>query len=92
MNRRLPKRGFHNPFRKQMAVLNVGDLVKLAQGRSELDLQEWIEKGRIKKAGDGVKVLGRGEVSVPLSVRAHFFSGSARRKILDAGGRIEEIA
>jgi len=92
LNRRLPKRGFHNPFRKQMAVLNVGDLVKLAQGRSELDLQEWIEKGRIKKAGDGVKVLGRGEVSVPLSVRAHFFSGSARRKILDAGGRIEEIA
>jgi large subunit ribosomal protein L15 len=92
LNRRLPKRGFHNPFRKQIAVLNLDDLVKLAQGRSDLDLQQWIEEGRIKKARDGVKVLGRGEVPSPLSVRAHFFSGSARKKILDAGGRIEEIA
>jgi len=92
LNRRLPKRGFHNPFRKQIAVLNLDDLVKLAQGRSDLDLQQWIEEGRIKKARDGVKVLGRGEVPSPLSVRAHFFSESARKKILDAGGRIEEIA
>lgn len=92
LNRRLPKRGFHNPFRKQMAVLNLDDLLRLAQGSPEVDLQRWVEEGRIKKARDGVKVLGRGEVSGPLLVRAHFFSESAKRKIREAGGRIEEIA
>lgn len=72
--------------------MNLDDLLRLSGGSSELDLQRWVEEGRIRKSRDGVKVLGRGEVTMPLFVRAHGFSETARRKILQAGGRIEEIA
>lgn len=92
LNRRLPKRGFHNPFRKEPTIVNLDDLVRLSEGTSELDLQKWMEEGRIRRNRDGVKVLGRGEVTAPLFVRAHGFSETARRKILQAGGRVEEIA
>jgi len=92
LNRRLPKRGFHNPFRKEPTIVNLDDLVRLSGGSSELDLQEWMEAGRIRRSRDGVKVLGRGEVTAPLYVRAHGFSETARQKILQAGGRVEEIA
>ncbi|MEW6443683.1 MAG: 50S ribosomal protein L15 [bacterium] len=91
LNRRLPKRGFHNPTRRQMTALNLDDLMRMAAGGLEMDLSQWMEAGRIRKAKDGVKVLGRGEVSAPLSIRAHGFSAGARKKILDAGGKIEEI-
>jgi large subunit ribosomal protein L15 len=91
MNRRLPKRGFTNTFKKQIAALNLDDLDRMAQDQSEVNVLVWIAEGRIKKAKDGVKILGRGEVSRPLKVRAHLFSRTAREKILAAGGTIEEI-
>jgi large subunit ribosomal protein L15 len=91
LNRRLPKRGFTNTFKKQIAALNLDDLVRMAQDLSEVNVQVWVAEGRIKKAKDGVKILGRGELSRPLSVRAHLFSQTAREKILSAGGSIEEI-
>jgi large subunit ribosomal protein L15 len=92
LNRRLPKRGFTNPFRKEIAVLNLDLLERLAGESNAVDVERWIQEGIIKKARDGVKVLGRGELSRPLEVRAHFFSNSAKQKISAAGGRTEEIA
>lgn len=91
LNRRLPKRGFTNTFKKQIATLNLDDLARMAQDLSEVNVQVWVAEGRIKKAKDGVKILGRGELSRPLAVRAHLFSQTAREKILSAGGAIEEI-
>ena len=91
LNRRLPKRGFTNTFKKQIATLNLDDLDRMAQEQSEVNVQVWIAEGRIKRAKDGVKILGRGELSRPLTVRAHLFSHTAREKILAAGGKIEEI-
>jgi len=91
LNRRLPKRGFTNIFKKQIAVINLDDLDKAAQDTTQVDVRTWVEQGRIKNARDGVKVLGRGEITRALTVRAHFFSASAREKILASGGTIEEI-
>ena len=91
LNRRLPKRGFTNTFKKQIAPLNLDDLDRMAREASEVNVQVWVAEGRIKKARDGVKILGRGALSRPLSVRAHQFSQTAREKILAAGGKIEEI-
>lgn len=91
LNRRLPKRGFFNYFRKQIAILNLDDLEKMTPDTSTVDLEAWVVQGRIKKARDGVKVLGRGEISRPLTVRAHYFSETARKKILASGGKIEEV-
>jgi large subunit ribosomal protein L15 len=91
LNRRLPKRGFTNTFKKQIASLNLDDLNRIAQEQSEINVEVLIAEGRIKKARHGVKILGRGELSRPLTVRAHFFSHTAKEKILAAGGTIEEI-
>ncbi len=91
LNRRLPKRGFTNIFRKQIAIINLDDLEKMAGDSAEIDMQDWIKQGYFKKAKDGIKILGRGEISRPMTVRAHKFSDSARKKILAAGGKIEEI-
>jgi len=91
MNRRLPKRGFTNTFKKQIATLNLDDLDRMAPEVSEINVLVWVADGRIKKAKDGVKILGRGELSRPLTVRAHLFSHTAKEKILSAGGKIEEI-
>jgi len=92
LNRRLPKRGFTNIFKKQIAILNLDDIEKIAGDDLEVNLQEWMKKNRIKKARDGIKILGRGEVTRPLTVRAHKFSESARKKIIAAGGKVEEIS
>jgi large subunit ribosomal protein L15 len=91
MNRRLPKRGFTNTFKKQIATLNLDDLDRMAPEASEINVLVWVAEGRIKKARDGVKILGRGEISRPLTVRAHLFSHTAKEKILSAGGTVEEI-
>jgi len=91
LNRRLPKRGFTNIFRKQVAIINLDELEKLAGDSSEINMEDWINDGYIKKAKDGIKILGRGEISRPMTVKAHKFSESARKKILAAGGKVEEI-
>ncbi len=91
MNRRVPKRGFTNIFKKQIAVINLDDLDKMTRDTSSADLEAWANQGLINKAKDGVKVLGRGELSRPLTVRAHYFSETAKQKIVATGGKIEEI-
>ncbi|MTI94213.1 MAG: 50S ribosomal protein L15 [Firmicutes bacterium] len=90
LHQRLPKRGFTNKFRKEYAEVNVSDLNRFADG-TEVTPQLLIENGLIKKLKHGVKVLGTGELSVKLTVKAHGFSKGAEEKIQAAGGSIEVI-
>ena len=89
LHRRLPKRGFTNIFKKRFAVVNVGRFQRLPG--EEFAPERLLELGVVKKLGDGLKVLGTGELSRPIIVRAHLFSASAREKIQAAGGRAETI-
>ncbi len=90
LHRRLPKRGFSNyPFKKDFAVINVARLAKL-EG-DEFSPETLKKSGIIKKLGDGLKVLGAGELTRAITVHAHLFSESAKQKIEAAGGRAEVI-
>jgi len=84
LHRRLPKRGFTNIFRKEYAIINVGRLAQL-EGDT-FDPQRLVELGVIKQLGDGLKVLGSGELARKITVQAHQFSKSALEKIQKAGG------
>ncbi len=86
--RRVPKRGFTNIFRKGVAIVNVRDL---SDFEGEINPELLAEKGLVR-AGLPVKILGDGEVSAALVVKAHHFSRSARAKIEAAGGSCEELA
>jgi large subunit ribosomal protein L15 len=89
LHRRLPKRGFTNIFKKEYAIVNVGRLADL-EGDT-FDPGRLLELGVIKKLGDGLKVLGSGELTRKLNVKAHLFSKSAEEKIKAAGGGVEVI-
>jgi large subunit ribosomal protein L15 len=84
LHRRLPKRGFTNIFKKEYAIVNLGRLEKL-EGDS-FDPGRLLELGVIKKLGAGLKVLGSGDITRRIEVRAHLFSKSALEKIQKAGG------
>ena len=88
--RRLPKRGFNNKWAKEYAEINVKDLNKFDDGAT-VDAAALMEKGIVKKALDGVKVLGNGELEKKLTVKAAKFSKSAAEKIEKAGGKAEVI-
>jgi len=90
--RRLPKKGFRNGrFRTTMAIINVSDLNRFPEG-AEVDPKSVQDAGLVKNLRDGLKVLGKGEINVPLTVKAQHFSKSAERKIAEAGGKTERIA
>jgi large subunit ribosomal protein L15 len=88
--RRLPKRGFNNKWAKEYAEVNIKDLNKFDDGAT-VDVAALKEKGIVKKALDGVKVLGNGELEKKLTVKAAKFSKSAVEKIEKAGGKAEVI-
>lgn len=90
LQRRLPKRGFTNIFRKEYSVVNLADLEKMA-GSDPITPEALKQKGLIKDLKNGVKVLGMGELKTKLTVRAHKFSKSALEKIQAAGGKAEVI-
>ena len=90
LQRRLPKRGFKNPFRKEWEIVNLRDLAEFPEG-AVVDVERLKASGFVKKAGRGVKILGEGEITRSLTVRAHGFSLSAKKKIEAAGGRAEVI-
>jgi large subunit ribosomal protein L15 len=90
LHRRLPKRGFTNIFRKEYAIINVGALEKL-EGDT-FTPESLVERGVIKKGNAGLKVLGDGELTRKIGVRAHVYSKSALEKIQKAGGSAEVIA
>jgi large subunit ribosomal protein L15 len=88
--RRLPKRGFNNPFRKEFAIVNLEDLSTFADG-TEVTPEILMEFGIVKAPKDGIKILGNGELTVKLTVKANKFSQSAVEKIQAAGGQTEVI-
>ena len=90
LHRRLPKRGFTNIFKKEYTVVNLSRLAELEAG--EITPEILFQRGILKNKNGMVKVLGVGELSKPLTVRAHKFSESAREKITQAGGKAEAIA
>ena len=88
--RRMPKRGFTNIFRKEFAIVNVGQLERFPAG-SEVTPDVLLAEGVISQLRDGVKVLGDGTLSRKLTVRAHKFSKKAQELIQAAGGSCEVI-
>ena len=88
--RRLPKRGFNNKWAKEYAEVNVKDLNRFEDG-TEVDLGVLLAAGLVGKQLDGLKVLGNGELSKKLTVKAEKFSKSAVEKIEKAGGKAEVI-
>lgn len=90
LQRRLPKRGFNNIFAKEITAVNVSALNIFEDG-AVVDVEALINAGLVKKALDGVKVLGNGEISKKLTVKANAFSDSAKQKIEAAGGKTEVI-
>lgn len=88
---RLPKRGFHNHFRVEYAVVNVGQLNDLFDEGAVIDVDTLIAKGFFKDSKDGLKVLGNGELTKKFTVKAKKFSESAKKAIEACGGSVEVI-
>lgn len=86
LHRRLPKRGFNNIFRKEFAVVNLSDL-GVFSANEVVDWDLLVSKGIVRKKGDGLKVLGTGDIQMAITVKAHHFSKSAKEKIEKAGGQ-----
>ena len=88
LQRRLPKRGFTNIFRKAIAVVNLKDLNRF-EASAVVDLEALKSAGLVRKAEDGVKVLGKGDLAHPLTLKVDRVSKTAKEKIESAGGRVE---
>ena len=88
--RKLPKRGFKNRFATNYAIVNVSDLNVFENG-AVVDLEALLAKKIVRKSLDGLKVLGNGELTKNLTVKAAVFSATAKEKITAAGGQAEEV-
>jgi large subunit ribosomal protein L15 len=91
LQRRIPKRGFTNIFKKQFALVNLRDLKDFTPEET-VTPELLARRGLVKRLGDGLKVLGDGELKAPLKISAHKFSKSAVEKIKKAGGTAEVIS
>lgn len=92
LHRRVPKRGFHNPFRVEYAVVNLDTLADRFEPGSVITPELLRERGLVRTTTQPVKVLGRGEITKALTIRAHKFSGTAAEKIAAVGGTAETLA
>jgi large subunit ribosomal protein L15 len=91
LHRRIPKRGFHNPTRKEFSVVNLSSLNAFAAGET-VTPETLRGHGLVRRATGSIKILGDGALNVALTVHAHAFSGSAREKISAAGGKVEILS
>ena len=91
LQRRLPKRGFNNIFRKEIVAVNVADLEARFENGAVVDVESLKQVGLVKNSFDGIKILGNGELTNKLTVKADAFSESAKQKIEAAGGNAEVI-
>jgi large subunit ribosomal protein L15 len=91
LHRRVPKRGFHNPFRIEYAVVNLDTLGERFDQGTVVTLELLREKGLVPNSAQRVKVLARGDIGKGLTVQAHKFSGKAAEKIAAAGGAAETL-
>ena len=92
LHRRVPKRGFHNVFRKEYAVVNLDTLAERFDAGTVVTPELLREQGLIRGARQPIKVLARGDIAKKLTIRAHKFSGKAAEKIAAAGGAAEVVA
>jgi large subunit ribosomal protein L15 len=90
LTRRIPKRGFTNPFRKEYAIVHLSDLERF-KGREMVDVEDFRSSGLVKDLKDGIKLLSDGEIDFPIRVRVHKASEKAKEKIERAGGKVEII-
>jgi large subunit ribosomal protein L15 len=88
LHRRVPKRGFHNPFRQEYVVVNVDDLAERFEAGTVITPELLRERGLVRASGP-IKVLARGDIAKALTIRAHRFSVKAQEKIAAAGGTVE---
>ncbi|MBR6238846.1 MAG: 50S ribosomal protein L15 [Lachnospiraceae bacterium] len=88
--RRLPKRGFTNRNTKEIVAINISELERFRSG-SNVTIEKMMEVGLVKDPRDGVKILGNGELTKKLNVKANAFSESAKAKIEELGGTVEVI-
>jgi large subunit ribosomal protein L15 len=91
LKRRVPKRGFHNPFSVEYAVVNLDTLGERFDAGTVVTIDLLRERRLVPPSAKLVKVLGRGEITKGLTVRAHKFSGEAAKKIAAAGGAAETL-
>ena len=92
MARRIPKRGFKNPFRVDAYPVNVATLEKLFQAGDTVDIDALRAKGFLPKKATVIKILGEGDLTKKLVVRAQRFSQAAKDKVEKAGGTVETVA
>ena len=90
LSRRLPKRGFRNPFRRNIVIINIDQLKRFPEG-SVIDKDALLEAGLVNRIGDGIKVLGKGNIAYPISVKVDMISRGAKDKIEAAGGSVVEV-
>jgi len=90
LSRRLPKRGFRNPFRRKIVTINIDQLKRFPEG-SVIDKTALLDAGLVKKIGDSIKVLGKGNIEYPISVKVDMISRGAKDKIEAAGGSVVEV-
>jgi len=90
LQRRLPKRGFVNIFRKEYTLVHL-DRLNVFPSDSEVGVEELRKEGIVGRVKDGIKILGDGELKIPLTISAHKFSRSAVEKIEQAGGKAKKI-
>jgi len=91
LQRRLPKRGFRNIFKKRYALVHIRDLNRFSAGEV-VDVEALLKAGLVKKAADAVKIVGDGELTIALTVRAHAVTEAARKKIEAASGKVEKAS
>ena len=89
LTRRLPKRGFHSPFKTEYQVINIKDIAAINAGGREITVEMLYEQGLIKAKDLPLKILGKGELTEPLTIRAHAFSKAAKEKIEKVKGKAE---
>ena len=91
LHRRVPKRGFHNPFRIEYAVVNLDTIADRFEAGAQITPELLYQEGLVRESGRLVKVLARGEIGKALTIKAHKFSGKAMEKIAAAGGTAEQV-
>jgi large subunit ribosomal protein L15 len=91
MYRRLPKRGFRNPFSEKFVAVNLSDLCRKFEKGAVIDEAAILASGLVKKKSDGIKILAKGEIDFPVTLKIAKISQAAKAKINAAGGTIEEV-
>lgn len=90
LSRRIPKRGFKNPFKKEYAIVKVGDL-EIFRGKETVDIEDFLKAKLVKKVKDGIKLLSDGEIDFAVKVRVHKASKKAIEKVEKQGGKVEVL-